>query len=281
MAKKISRAFVCGSPIAHSRSPLIHNYWLRKYGIAGSYERREVAPGQFADFVREMRIEGYAGINVTIPHKETAFALLDQKDEAAETIGAANTLWFEEGKLCGSNTDGYGFVANLDERAPGWASGGKTATILGAGGAARAILFALKSRGFDDIRVVNRTVSRAQELCDHFGAGTSAHSWGGLADLLSDSSLLVNTTSLGMNGEQSYSFDLGHLPDDAVVTDIVYVPLRTPLLDAAEQRGLISVDGLGMLLYQATPGFEHWFGKQPEVTTELREIIIADMETGH
>jgi len=280
MPDNFPRAFVCGHPVAHSRSPLIHNHWLRTYGIAGSYERREVAPGHFADFVDEMRREGFAGTNVTIPHKEAAFALLEQKDEAAEIIGAANTLWFEDGKLCGSNTDGFGFAANLDERAPGWAEGG-TATVLGAGGAARAIVYALKTRGFRDVRVVNRTIGRAQELCDHFGGGMSAHSWDAVPELLTDSRLLVNTTSLGMDGEPSYALDLDDIPDEAVVTDIVYVPLHTPILQAAAQRGLRTADGLGMLLYQAIPGFERWFGKTPEVTEELRNMIIADMEAAH
>lgn len=280
MADSFPRAFVCGYPIAHSRSPLIHNHWLRTYKIAGSYERREVAPSEFAGFLEELRSEGHAGSNVTIPHKEVAFAALEQRDEAAEIIGAANTLWLEDGRLCGSNTDAYGFAANLDDRAPHWAAA-RTATVLGAGGAARAILHALQTRGFKDIRIVNRTLRRAQELCDHFGGGMTAHDWEEVPDLLADSRLLVNTTSLGMDGSQSYDLDLDRLPGEAVVTDIVYVPLRTPLLEAAAARGLTTVDGLGMLLHQAAPGFERWFGKWPEVTNELRNIIIADMESGH
>lgn len=280
MAEVFPRAFVCGYPVAHSRSPLIHNHWLRTYGIPGSYERREVAPGQLGDFIDELRREGFAGANVTIPHKEAAFALLEEKDAAADVIGAANTLWFEDGRLCGSNSDGYGFAANLDERAPGWMEGG-TATVLGAGGAARAIIYALQSRGFRDIRVVNRTVRRAQELCDRFRGGTSPHSWEAIPELLGESTLLVNTTSLGMDGASSYDLDLSGLPQNAVVTDIVYVPLNTPILRLAAERGLRTVDGLGMLLYQAIPGFERWFGQKPEVTEELRNIIIADMEAAH
>lgn len=280
MPEAYRRAFVCGFPVEHSRSPLIHNHWLRAYGIAGSYDRREVAPGQFDAFIEDIRREGFAGGNVTIPHKETAFSLLEQKDEAAEIIGAANTLWFEDGRLCGSNTDGYGFAANLDERAPGWDEA-STATVLGAGGAARAIIYALQSRGFTDIRIINRTVSRAQELCHHFRGGTSAHAWEAVPELISDSGLVVNTTSLGMDGTSSYDLDLGRVPDSAVVTDIVYVPLETPILRTAAERGLRTVDGLGMLLHQAVPGFERWFGKRPEVTAELRDMIIADMEEPH
>jgi shikimate dehydrogenase len=280
MDEDLPRAFVCGYPVTHSRSPLIHNYWLRSYAIAGSYQRCEVKPENFGEFIESLRGNGYIGGNVTVPHKEAACALLHRKDESVEMIGAANTLWLEEGQLCGSNTDGYGFAANLDERAPGWADG-KTATVLGAGGAARAVVYALQQRGYRDIRIVNRTVKRAQELCDHFGGGTKARSWDALPELLMDSKLLVNTTSLGMNGEQSYCVDLDGLPSDAVVTDIVYVPLRTPLLEAAAARGLRTVDGLGMLLHQAVPGFERWFGRRPEVTKELHDIIIADIEGVH
>src|SRR5690606_37389187 len=280
MGEDFPRAFVCGYPVTHSRSPLIHNHWLKSHAIVGSYQRCEVKPENFAEFISSLRNNGYVGGNVTIPHKEVACALLDRKDESVEMIGAANTLWLEDGQLCGSNTDGYGFAANLDERVPGWAEG-RTATVLGAGGAARAIVYALQQRGYGDIHIVNRTVSRAQELCDHFGGGTRAHSWDALPELLLDSKLLVNTTSLGMDGEQSYSVDLDSLPSEAVVTDIVYVPLRTPLLEAAAARGLKTVDGLGMLLHQAVPGFERWFGVRPEVTEELRDIIIEDMETVH
>lgn len=280
MGEDFPRAFVCGYPVTHSRSPLIHNYWLKSHAIAGSYQRCEVHPENFAEFINSLRGNGYVGGNVTIPHKEVACALLYRKDESAEMIGAANTLWLEDGQLCGSNTDGYGFAANLDERVPDWAEG-RTATVLGAGGAARAIVYALQQRGYRDIHIVNRTVSRAQELCDHFGGCTRAHSWDALTDLLVDSKLLVNTTSLGMDGAQTYSVDLDSLPGEAIVTDIVYVPLRTPLLEAAAARGLKTVDGLGMLLHQAVPGFERWFGVRPKVTEELRDIIIEDMEAVH
>jgi shikimate dehydrogenase len=275
----MKRAFVCGHPIAHSRSPKIHGYWLKTYGIAGSYEAIDVAPEDMAGFFATLRQKGFAGGNVTIPHKEAAFAAVARRDEAAEKIGAVNTLWFEDGLLCGGNTDAAGFAANLDEHAPGWAAAGP-AVVLGAGGAARAVIQALKERGFTDIRVTNRTVSRAVELADRFGKGVTAHA-APTRELLGDAGLLINTTALGMAGKASADelpADMDHLPDNAIVTDIVYVPLETPLLAAARARGLKTVDGLGMLLHQAVPGFERWFGRRPEVTQELRAMIVADME---
>lgn len=275
----VKKAFVCGHPIAHSRSPKIHGYWLRKYGITGSYEAIDVAPDDAADFFASLKARGFAGGNVTIPHKEAAFAAVARRDEAAEAIGAINTLWLEDGVLCGGNTDAIGFAANLDERAPGWTKAGAT-VVLGAGGAARAVIQALKERGFTDIRVTNRTLQRAEELADRFGQGVSAHPAAAARTLLADAGLLVNTTAIGMAGKG----DAGELPADpsalprhAVVTDIVYVPLETPLLAAARGLGLKTVDGLGMLLHQAVPGFERWFGMRPEVTEELRAMIIADM----
>ncbi|TPI75433.1 shikimate dehydrogenase [Mesorhizobium sp. B2-8-9] len=275
MAEK--KAFVTGHPIAHSRSPKIHGYWLAKYGIDGSYEAIDVAPADFAAFLKSLGENGYRGGNVTIPHKEAAFAGVARRDHAADEIGAVNTLWFEDGILCGGNTDGYGFAANLDEHAPGWAANGP-AVVLGAGGASRAVIHALKERGVKDIRIVNRTLARAEELSRHFGAGVSAHGAGALSDLLADAGLLINTTSLGMHGDATLSADPAGLPDHAIVTDIVYVPLETPLLAAARTRGLKTVDGLGMLLHQAVPGFERWFGRKPEVTPELRRMIVADIE---
>ncbi|PBB17056.1 shikimate dehydrogenase [Mesorhizobium sp. WSM4313] len=275
MAEK--KAFVTGHPIAHSRSPKIHGYWLAKYGIDGSYEAIDVAPADFAAFLKSLGENGYRGGNVTIPHKEAAFAGVARRDHAADEIGAVNTLWFEDGILCGGNTDGYGFAANLDEHAPGWAANGP-AVVLGAGGASRAVIHALKERGVKDIRIVNRTLARAEELSRHFGAGVSAHGAGALSELLADAGLLINTTSLGMHGDATLSADPAGLPDHAIVTDIVYVPLETPLLAAARARGLKTVDGLGMLLHQAVPGFERWFGRKPEVTPELRRMIVADIE---
>ncbi|RVD54724.1 shikimate dehydrogenase [Mesorhizobium sp. M2D.F.Ca.ET.185.01.1.1] len=277
MAEK--KAFVTGHPIAHSRSPMIHGYWLEKYGIDGSYQALDVRPEDFAAFLGSLEQSGLSGGNVTIPHKEAAFALVDRRDEAAEAIGAVNTLWLEEGVLWGGNTDGLGFAGNLDQYAPGWAANGP-AVVLGAGGASRAVIHALKERGVKNIRIVNRTLPRARDLADRFGAGVSAHEPDAVGDLLADAGLLINTTSLGMHGDATLSADPAGLPDQAIVTDIVYVPLETPLLAAARARGLKTVDGLGMLLHQAVPGFERWFGKKPEVTPELRRMIVADIE-GH
>ncbi|PBB44282.1 shikimate dehydrogenase [Mesorhizobium sp. WSM3866] len=271
------RAFVTGHPIAHSRSPKIHRYWLEQYGIDGSYQAIDVRPEDFAAFLKSLGENGYRGGNVTIPHKEAAFALVERRDEAAEAIGAVNTLWLEDGVLWGGNTDALGFAGNLDEHAPGWAANGP-AVVLGAGGASRAVIYALKDRGLNDIRIVNRTLARAEELADRFGAGVSAHGAGAVGELLSDAGLLINTTALGMHGNETLAADPAGLPGHAIVTDIVYVPLDTPLLAAARARGLKTVDGLGMLLHQAVPGFERWFGKRPEVTPQLRRMIVADIE---
>ncbi|MBZ9675214.1 shikimate dehydrogenase [Mesorhizobium sp. ES1-1] len=276
MAEAASKAFVTGHPIKHSRSPKIHGHWLAEHGIDGSYEAIDVAPADFAAFLATLRKNGYRGGNVTIPHKEAAFAQAGRRDDAAEQIGAVNTLWFEDGDLWGGNTDAHGFAANLDDHAPGWAANGP-AVVLGAGGASRAVIHALKQRGVSDIRIVNRTLARAQELRDRFGAGVTAHGLEAIGELLSDAGLLVNTTALGMHGNEGLSADPGRLPSHAIVTDIVYVPLETPLLAAARSRGLATVDGLGMLLHQAVPGFKRWFGVRPQVTAELRALIVADL----
>lgn len=271
------RAAVIGWPIAHSRSPIVHSYWLREYGIEGSYERLGVPPEQIEEFLRTFERTGLAGGNVTIPHKEVAMRMCDEVDEAARLLGAVNTLRYEDGKLYGSNTDGIGFLGSLDAGAPGWDKAGGVAVVLGAGGAARAIIWALISRGFSPIQIVNRTVERAQDLVVRFGSGTQAHSIDVLPDLLPKAAILVNTTSLGMNGQPSMDVDLDLLPDNALVTDIVYVPLETDLLARARKRGLRTVDGLGMLLHQAVPGFEQWFGIRPKVTDALRAAVLADM----
>lgn len=276
MAERI-RAFVCGHPVAHSRSPAIHGHWLQRHGIAGSYERIDVVPERISVFIAEMAAQGFAGGNFTIPHKEAAFAGVDRRDAAAEMIGAVNTVWLEEGRLVGANTDAPGFAANLDDHAPEWRQGRK-AVVLGAGGAARAVLFALLDAGFTDVRVVNRSVARARELADRFGPRVSAHGQAAAGELLGDADLVVNTTSLGMDGNGELPADVTSIHGGAIVTDIVYVPLVTPLLAAATARGLKTVDGLGMLLHQAAPGFRRWFGIMPEVTPELRDLVIADME---
>lgn len=272
-------AFVVGHPIKHSRSPLIHGYWLRKLGIEGSYSRLDVAPPDFADFIKDLKsLAGrFAGGNVTIPHKEAAFGLADRPDELSQELGACNTIWREEGRINATNTDGHGFVANLDAWAPGWDQVDR-AVVLGAGGASRAILQALRDRGIGEINVVNRTVERAQELADRFGSRLHAHPAGALPEVMSGAGLFVNTTSVGMDGGEAPEIDFGALAGGAIVTDIVYVPLRTPFMTQAERQGFRTVDGLGMLLHQAAPGFEKWFGIRPEVDEALRQLIIDDMD---
>ncbi|SCB61467.1 shikimate dehydrogenase [Rhizobium aethiopicum] len=274
------RAFVTGFPIKHSRSPLIHGYWLKTLGLPGSYRAHEVPPDAFADFIASLKngSSGFVGGNVTIPHKELAYRLADRPDQLSQELGAANTLWLEEGVLHATNTDGGGFTANLDERHPGWDQH-DTAVVFGAGGASRAIIQAVRDRGFKEIHVVNRTVERARELADRFGPRVHAHPAGALAEVMKGSGLFINTTSLGMDGEAAPLLDFTTLAAKAVVTDIVYIPLKTPILAQAEEQGFSIVDGLGMLLHQAVPGFEKWFGKRPVVDAALRGLIVADMES--
>ena len=274
------RAFVTGYPVKHSRSPLIHGHWLETLGIAGSYTRQEVSPDDFAGFLSALKRgeSGFVGGNVTIPHKEMAFRLADRPDALSEELGASNTLWLEEGVLHATNTDGFGFLANLDAAAPGW-DRAERAVIHGAGGASRAIIQAVRDRGVAEIHVVNRTAARAQELADRFGPKVHAHAIAALPEVSKGAGLFVNTTSLGMDGEAAPDFDFSPLAADAVVTDIVYVPLMTPILRQAVDQGFATVDGLGMLLHQAAPGFEKWFGKRPVVDEALRRLILADMET--
>lgn len=270
------RAFVVGWPIAQSRSPLINGHWLGEHGLAGSYERVAVPPDEIETFLRSLPGSTWVGGNVTVPHKEAAFRLATERDAVAEATGAVNTLWIDDGKLCGANTDAPGFLANLDDRASGWDAVSGEAIVLGAGGAASAVAWGLRARGFR-VRLVNRTRTRAEILAARLGAEVTAHGWDEVPHLLSAARLLVNTTSLGMTGKDDMIIDLVPLPDDALVTDIVYVPLETPLLAAARARGLATVDGLGMLLHQAVPGFERWFGVRPTVTPELRRLILADL----
>ncbi len=275
----VNHAFVVGFPIKHSRSPLIHAHWLKSFGLQGSYRAHEVPPEKFADFMTALRdrTSGFCGGNVTIPHKERAFALSDRPDELSQELGAANTVWVENDLIHATNTDGYGFTANLDERAVGWDKS-DTVVILGAGGASRAVIQAVRNRGVKSIYVVNRTLARAQELADRFGPAVRAQAMDDLPDLLKGAGLFINTTSLGMDGTPVPPIDFTVMGKNAVVTDIVYVPLKTPLLAQAEDQGLRIVDGLGMLLHQAAPGFEKWFGKKPVVDDALRQIIIGDME---
>jgi shikimate dehydrogenase len=268
-------ACLIGWPAAHSRSPVIHHYWLRTLDIAGGYVIEAVPPDEFKDFIFRLSLRGFVGANVTIPHKERALAL-STADERARAVGAANTLWFENGELCSTNTDVEGFINNLDASAPGW-DGCEDALVLGAGGAARAVVFGLLDRGIKRVHLANRTIARARVLADQFGANVLPVAWDAQGDILPRAGLVVNTTSLGMKGQPPLELDVGRLPSHAVVADLVYVPLDTPLLAAARARGLKTADGLGMLLHQAVRGFELWFGRRPEVTAELRALVEADL----
>jgi len=274
------RACVIGWPVAHSRSPLIHGYWLKKYAIDGSYVKRPVRPDEVAAFLRGLRDEGLAGCNVTIPHKEAAYATAAEKMPAARAVGAANTLWFEGDRLVADNTDSAGFMNHLQASAPRFDARTSAVSVLGAGGAARGIIHAFLACGVPEVRVFNRTRERAEAVARHFGARVRVHDWRDRADRSRDVGVLVNTTSLGMEHGMPLEMDLTVLGDACVVSDLVYVPLITPLLAAARQRGLTVVDGLGMLLHQATPGFHKWFGVDPEVTDALRALLVADIEAG-
>jgi shikimate dehydrogenase len=263
-----------GHPVAHSRSPMIHGHWLKTLGIPGAYELKDLTPEQFPGFLGELGKNGYVGGNVTAPHKEAAYRTVGARDAASEAVGAVNTLWLENGRLLGGNSDVHGFIANLDDRAPGWNVPGCKVVILGAGGASRSAVYAFRQRGIE-VHVVNRTLARAQELAQKFGC--KAHGWDEAARLLPQADVLVNCTSLGMTGKETLQVDLGPLRKSAVVYDIVYVPLETALLAQAGKRGHRTVDGLGMLLQQAGFGFRKWFGGDPRVTPELRQIVEADI----
>ena len=271
---------VIGWPIEHSRSPLIHGYWIKQLRLDADYRREAVTPERFADFVGHLADRGYVGANVTMPHKQAALDL-SKPDPLAVAVGAANTLWLEDGVLYSSNTDVEGFTANLDATVPGWHSRLDTAVVVGAGGAARAVVFGLIERGVRHIHVVNRGSDRAMELRRRFGDRVIPSQWEEVTSpprsLLAGAGLLVNTTSLGMTGQPPLAVDLNALPAHAVVADVVYAPLRTKLLEAAEARGLRTVDGLGMLLHQAVAGFAHWFGLRPQVTRDLRALVEADL----
>ena len=278
-SRETVEAFVTGWPVKHSRSPLIHRHWLDTFGIRGDYRREAVTVEDFPAFIAGLKsgTSPYVGGNVTIPHKEAACALADRRDPVVEELGAANTLWMEDGELCATNTDAHGFAANLDERHPGWDKVSR-AVVLGAGGASRAVIWALRERGVSEINVVNRTLPRARELADRFGPTIHAHPMTALSEVLQGTGLFVNTTSLGMDGEAVPVIGFKSMSPGALVTDIVYVPLKTPILQQAEAEGLSTVDGLGMLLHQAVPGFEKWFGVRPTVDRALRDLVIADMD---
>ncbi len=273
----VKRAFVIGHPIAHSRSPLIHGTWLAEHGVDGSYEAVDVAPDALPEFVRRVDGKDFVGGNVTIPHKQAVFALCDAVDPLARRIGAVNTLVHRDGGLFGFNTDYLGFLGNLDQQAPGWSDARSPALVLGAGGASRAIIVALRSRDIPVI-LLNRTRETAEALAVELGPdGISAGALDDINERAPAARLVVNTTALGMHGTRFEGFDLGRLAPDTLVTDIVYTPLDTPLLVEARARGLHTVDGLGMLLHQAVPGFAAWFGVTPQVTAELRTAVEATL----
>lgn len=271
------RCFVIGHPIAHSRSPLIHGSWIAEHGLDGSYERIDVPPAELPGFIARIRAGEFAGGNVTVPHKEAAARLVDEMSEAARAMGAVNTIWSEGGRLHGDNTDAAGFLAHLDASVPDWQGRVGTALILGAGGAARAIGFGLKRRGVARIILVNRSEGRAEDLARALGAPVEARGWAERHGLVAAADLVVNTTALGMKGQPPLDLDLAALRPGTIVDDIVYVPLQTPLLAQAERRGGVTVDGLGMLLHQAVPGFVRWFGVTPTVTPALRAKLEADI----
>lgn len=276
----MKRACVIGWPIAHSRSPLIHGYWLGKYGIEGSYTKEPVRPEDLSTYLASLSERGFAGCNVTVPHKEAVFAASAIREPSAVAVGAANTLWFEGRALACTNTDTYGFMANLDRSAPNWRSVAGPVLVLGAGGSARAVVYGLRESGRDDIRIFNRTIERADDIARHFGAGVSAFTWDARNAHVAQASLIVNTTTLGMNGAGNPEIDFSLARKDAVVADLVYVPLETPLLRSARTHGLVGVDGLGMLLHQAVPGFEKWFGIRPDVTSELYALVAQNIREG-
>jgi shikimate dehydrogenase len=274
----VKRACVIGWPVEHSRSPMIHRYWLKLHRIDGAYEKEAVPPEEAGGFMRSLGEHGYVGANVTLPHKLVALAAAAAADEAARAIGAANTLWLDaEGKLNASNTDAYGFMTNLAEQAPKWNEGRRPVGVLGAGGAARAVLYGLIKAGATKVLLANRSRARAEDLALAFPRRVEVVDWDARDRALTGCGLLVNTTSLGMKGQPLLAIDLGALAPDAVVADIVYSPLETKLLVEARKRGNIAVDGLGMLLHQAVPGFERWFGVRPKVTPELKAHVAASL----
>lgn len=269
---------VIGYPVKHSRSPLIHNYWIKQHGIDAEYRTEEVPPQDFPAFVQSLRERGYVGANVTVPHKQASMAV-SEPDARARAVGAANTLWYADGVLRSTNSDVEGFLANLDGAAPGWDRGLESAVVLGAGGGARAAVFALMQRDVQRIHVINRTIARAEALQKQFGPRVRPAGWDETTGLLGGAGLLVNTTTLGMEGCPPLEINL-RCPASLVVADLVYHPLLTKLLTAARERGLRTADGLGMLLHQAVRGFELWFGVRPQVTPELRAMIESDLGKG-
>jgi len=277
MSEKIPLAGLIGSPVDHSKSPLLHRHWLERYGIRGYYIPMDVAQADVKEVLAALPRMGFVGVNVTIPHKETILGLADLVSDRAALIGAANTLIFRaDGKVHADNTDGIGFIENLRQGAPGWDPAAGPAAILGAGGAARAVIAALSEQGVREIRVSNRTRSRAEALRAEFGPKIVVHDWVQAAGMIEGAATVVNTTSLGMVGKPEFRVPLDALSPGAVVSDLVYTPLETTFLVEARARGCIAVDGLGMLLHQAAPGFERWFGRRPEVDAAARAVLLAE-----
>jgi shikimate dehydrogenase len=273
------RAFVAGHPIAHSRSPLLHGFWLEQHGIDGTFERIEVTPEDFPAFLGSLAKQGFSGGCITIPHKEAAFRLVERRTARAERLGAVNTVWLEEGVLHGDNTDVIGFIENLDVTlGEGWPERHRRALVLGAGGAARAVVAGLLDRGLERITIANRSIDKARDLAALEPERIGVTILDEVPGALRETDLLVNTTALGMTGKPPLEIHLSPMPVHAAVADIVYAPLETDLLRQARERGLKAVDGLGMLLYQGVPGFEHWYGVRPQVTPALRALIEADLE---
>ena len=274
------RACVIGHPVSHSRSPLIHNHWIAEHRLDAVYTRQDVAPEGIASFLNLIREGAYRGCNVTLPHKEAVAQLVDRRGSEAEATGSVNTVYLEDGRLVGDSTDGWGYLAYLDATYPGWDGTAGSVLMIGAGGAARSIVHSLlgRGRGVDRIGVANRTRARSDELAARFGPRVQTVPWPVPAAALAGADLLINTTALGMEGQVSLDVAVDGLPGHAIVSDIVYVPLETPLLAAARGHGLRVLDGLGMLLYQAVPGFERWFGVRPTVTPALRAILEASIE---
>ena len=274
--KVLPQAGVVGWPIMHSKSPVLHGHWLKRYDLPGEYLPIALSPEGFADGLRKLVKKGFKGVNVTIPYKETALKLADTITDRAALIGAANTLHFHaDGTIGADNTDGYGFIQNLRQNAPDWDPKTGPALVLGAGGAARAIVWALLNEGAPIVRIANRTRIRAENLANHFGAKVEVVEWNSASDAMDGAATIVNTTSLGMEGQPELRISFDAAPINCLVTDIVYAPLITPFLEKANARGLKTVDGLGMLLHQAVPGFESWFGQTPEVDEDLRQAVLS------
>ncbi|MFT4014518.1 MAG: shikimate dehydrogenase [Paracoccus sp. (in: a-proteobacteria)] len=274
--RHVPLAGVLGWPIAHSRSPKLHGHWLARYGIAGHYIPIPVAPEHLAEVLRSLPHMGFVGVNVTIPHKESVLALADVVTDRAALIGAANTLIFRpDGKIHADNTDGYGFIANIRQHAPSWTAERGPAALIGAGGAARAVVASLLESGAPELRIANRTRIRAEQIRSEFGAKVVVYDWAQAGNMLEGATTVVNATSMGMDGKPALRVPLDALAPGTLVTDLVYTPLMTPFLVEARTRGCEVVDGLGMLLHQAAPGFERWFGQRPQVDEALRAAALA------